>query len=60
MTQTQKDIVIQPLEANETHQRMITMILGAEDEEHEKHRFGKQLQEKLGLTMREQRQWNGE
>ena len=49
MTQTQKDVVIQPLEANETYQRMITMILEAEDEEHEIQRFGKQLQEKLGL-----------
>ena len=33
MTQAQKDVVIQPLEADETYQRMITMIFEAEDEE---------------------------
>ena len=49
MTLAKKDVVMQPLEANETYQRMITMILEAEDEEHEIQRFGKQLQEKLGL-----------
>ena len=49
MTQAQKDVVIQPLEAHETYQRMITMILEAEDEEHKIQRFGKQLQETLGL-----------
>ena len=49
MTQAQKDVVIQQLEANETHQRMITIILEAEDEEHEIQCFGKQLQEKSGV-----------
>ena len=49
MTQAQKDAVIQSLEADETYQKMITMILEAEDEEHKIQRFGKQLQEKLGL-----------
>ena len=49
LTQAQKDVVIQPLEADETYQRMITMILEAEDEEHKIQCFGKQLQETLGL-----------
>ena len=48
MTQAQKDVVIQPLETYETYQRMITMILEAEDEEHKIQRFGKQLREKSG------------
>ena len=47
MTQAQKDIAIQPLETSEIYQRMITMILEAEDEEHKIQRFGKQLQEIL-------------
>ena len=49
MTKALKDVVIQPLETYETYQRTITMILEAEDEEHKKQRFGKQLQEQLGL-----------
>ena len=40
VTQAQKDVVIQPLEANETYRRMITMISEAEDEEHEIQCFG--------------------
>ena len=55
MTQTQKDVVIQPLEAIETYQRMITMILEAEDEEREMQCFGKQLQEKSGVEARRRR-----
>ena len=49
ITQAQKDAVIQPLEGDETYQRMITMILEAEDEEHEVQCFRKQLQEESGL-----------
>ena len=49
MTQAQKDIAIQPMETSEIFQRMITMILEAEDEEHKIQRFGKQLQEILRL-----------
>ena len=49
MTQAQKDVMIQPLEADEISQRMITMILEVEDEEHKIQCFGKQLQETLGL-----------
>ena len=48
--EAQKDVVIQPLEADETYQRMITMISQAEDDSNTRYRrFGKQLQNKLGL-----------
>ena len=43
-TQAQKDEMIQLFEENDAYRRTITMISGAEDEEHEIQRFGKQLQ----------------
>ena len=49
MTQAQKDVVIQPFETCEIFQRVITMILEAEDEEHKIQCFRKQLPEILGL-----------
>ena len=43
-TQAQKDEMIQLFEENNAYRRIITMISEAEDEEHERQRFGKQLQ----------------